>query len=517
VDLSDWIDRHAGFAPAKDALRFEQEAITYRALAARVARAAGALRALQVRPGDRVAWLGLNSPHALALLFACARLGALLVPLNWRLAAPELGQVLGDCRPVALFAEARFVETIERIRAGLRDLRLVAVGGEAQDWLDGDALLRDSPPFAAGGGHGTGDAPAVICYTSGSTGAPKGVVLTQDALAWNAVNSTQMHDLTRADRILTTLPLFHVGGLCIQTLPALHMGATVILHPKFDPGATLAAIAAEAVTLTVLVPAQLDALAAHRAWPATDLSSLRAISTGSMIVPERNFRAVHARGVPLIQVYGSTETGPIATYIAIEDALRKAGSAGKPAVHCCVRVAGNDGADRPPGVSGEILVKGPNVMSGYWNAPAATAAALVDGWFHTGDIGHCDDEGFLWVDGRGKDMIISGGENIYPAEIENVLAESADIAEVAVVGRPDTKWGEVVVAVVVPASGRQLSDADVIALLDGRVARFKHPRDVVFAQELPRSALGKVRKDELRRMVRGEALAQGDGEGSRWR
>jgi fatty-acyl-CoA synthase len=361
--------------------------------------------------------------------------------------------------------------------------------------------------MAAADAHGGYDAPVLLCYTSGSTGAPKGVVLTQGALFWNAVNSTHMHDLTRADRILTTLPLFHVGGLNIQTLPALHAGATVVLHPKFDPEATLAAIEAEAITLTVLVPAQLEMMLARPQWRSAKLERLRCISTGSMIVPGRLFDAVHARGVPLIQVYGSTETCPIATYITIADAARKAGSAGKAAVHCSVRVVGDDGRDVAPGASGEIVVKGPNVMSGYLNAPAATADAMREGWFHSGDVGHFDEEGFLWVDGRSKDMIISGGENIYPAEIENALAESPDIEEVAVVGRPDAKWGEVVVAIVVPKAGRTLSDADMQRVLHGRIARFKQPREFVFVDRLPKSALGKVKKDELRRMVRGEALA----------
>ncbi|HEX9275443.1 MAG TPA: long-chain fatty acid--CoA ligase [Casimicrobiaceae bacterium] len=507
MDLSDWIDRHADFAPAKEALRFEGEAITYRDLAEQIARTAGMLHTLGIARGVAVAYLGLNTPAMLALLFACARLGAMLVPFNWRLAPPEHRRVLDDCVARALFAEAPFVATIDAIRKGTDRADFVTLGTAAPGWKDGASLLCDAPPVLAGQGSGDYDAPTLLCYTSGSTGAPKGVVLTQRALFWNAVNSTLMHDLTRADRILTTLPLFHVGGLNILTLPALHAGATVVLHPKFDAEATLEAIATERITLMVLVPAQLDMLLQHPRWQQANLSSLRCISTGSMIVPPRLFEAMRARGVPLIQVYGATETAPIATYTAVADAPDKAGSAGKPAVHCGVRIVGASGDAVSRGVSGEIVVKGPNVMSGYWNAPAATADALRDGWFHTGDIGHFDGDGFLWVDGRAKDMIISGGENIYPAEIENALAASPDIAEVAVVGRPDAKWGEIVVAVVVPRPGCELRDQDVLDLLHGRIARFKHPRKIVFLPELPRSALGKVRKDELRRIVRGEALA----------
>jgi indoleacetate---CoA ligase len=506
MNLSQWIDRHAAFTPEQAALAFDGRTITYRELASRIARAAAALRRLGVAPGDRVAWLGLNHPATLVLLFACARLRAMLVPLSWRLAAPELRRMLDDCAPRALLAQAQFRDTVAAMRcAGMP--RPLAIDEVPAGWDDGNALLGLAPPLHGPLRAADDDAPLLVCYTSGSTGTPKGAVLTQSALFFNAVNSTQMHDLTRGDRVLTTLPLFHVGGLCIQTLPALHAGATVFLHPKFDAGETLAAIARDAITLTVLVPAQLDMLVAHPAWAAADLGSLRCVTTGSMIVPARNFDALHARGVPLIQVYGSTETGPIATYTLPSQATRKAGSAGRPAIHCSVRVVDADDSDAAPGTTGEVLVGGPNVMAGYWNAPDETAAALRDGWFHTGDVGHFDGDGDLWIDGRSKDMIISGGENIYPAEIENVLAEASDIAEVAVVGRPDATWGEVVVAAIVTRSGRVLDENDVRALLHGRVARYKHPREIVFLPALPRSALGKLRRDELRRMLRTTALA----------
>jgi fatty-acyl-CoA synthase len=508
MDLSHWIDRHAAFTPEQPALSFDGETLTYRDLAARVARAAGALRELGVRAGDRVAWLGQNHPATLVLLFACARLRALLVPLSWRLAAPELRRMVDDCAPRALFAQAQLRETVDGIRRAGDLASPIAIGAVPPGWRDGDALLDAATAVPASRRVADDDdAPLLICYTSGSTGAPKGAVLTQTALFFNAVNSTHMHDLTRADRVLTTLPLFHVGGLCIQTLPALHAGATVVLHAKFDAAATLAAIARHAVTLTVLVPAQIDMLIAHPDWAGAELASLRCVTTGSTIVPMRNFDAWHARGVPLIQVYGSTETGPIATYTLPAQSARKAGSAGKPAVHCGVRVANPDGVDIPPGETGEVLVCGPNVMTRYWNAPGETTAALAGGWFHTGDVGHVDADGDLWIDGRCKDMIISGGENIYPAEIENVLAESPEIAEVAIVGRPDATWGEVVVAAIVTRSGRTMAADDVRELLHGRIARYKHPREIVFLPELPRSALGKLRRDELRRMLASTALA----------
>src|SRR5690606_25431945 len=302
------------------------------------------------------------------------------------------------------------------------------------------------------------------------------------------------------------LPLFHVGGLNNQTTPALMTGCTVVLHPKFDVEATFDAIEQQRITLTVLVPSQLDAMMAHPRWQVADFSSLRMITTGSMIVPERLIRAVHARGVPLVQVYGATETCPIAACQKAADAQRKIGSAGRAAAHCQLRIVDEAGRDVAPGATGEILVRGPNLMTGYWNAPKATDAVLINGWFHTGDMGHQDAEGFLYVDGRRKEMIISGGENIYPAEIENVLMESPDIAEASVVGWPDERWGEIVVAVVAPEPGRHLAEADVMRLLEGRIARFKHPNKVVFIDALPKTALGKVRRDEVRRLVAGNAV-----------
>jgi fatty-acyl-CoA synthase len=287
----------------------------------------------------------------------------------------------------------------------------------------------------------------------------------------------------------------------IQTTPALHAGASVTLHAKFDPPATLEAIERERITLAVLVPAQLEALMALPRWGSADLSSLRMITTGSPIVSEAFVRKASARGVPVIQVYGSTETCPIASYVRAADALRKAGSAGVPALHCEIKVIDDAGAELPAGRDGEILVRGPNVATGYWNAPAGTAQAFADGWYRSGDLGHFDDDGHLYVVARKKDMIISGGENIYPAEVEGVLLECPAIAEACVVGRPDARWGEAVVAAVVLKPGCRLTEAEALALFQGRIARYKHPREVRFLEALPRSALGKLRKEAVREAV----------------
>ena len=507
MNLSEWIDRHAGLTPDKTAIRFPGREVSYAALAALTDRLTSALAASGVTRGRCVAYLGYNSPETLALLFACARLGALFMPLNWRLAGPEHQQMLADCPPTVLFVETPFLAQTETLRAALGGITLIAMGQAQEGWIAYDDFLARASSPVPRDIRTDGQAPLLICYTSGSTGKPKGVLLTQDALLWNAANSTDMHGLTAEDIILTTLPLFHVGGLNNQTTPGLAVGCTVVLHPKFDVDATFDAIERERVTLTVLVPAQLDMMMAHPRWQSADLSSLRMITTGSTIVPERLIRAVHARGVPLIQVYGSTETCPIAVYLKVQDAERKAGTTGKSARHCRMRIVDDLGQDVPQGATGEILVQGHNVMSGYWNAPEATAAVLRNGWFHTGDMGHLDAEGYLSVDGRRKEMIISGGENIYPAEIENILLECPDIAEASVVGRSDARWGEIVVAVVAPKEGRSLGAEQVLQLLDGRIARYKHPKEVVFVGQLPKTALGKIRKDDVRRMVAHEETA----------
>jgi acyl-CoA synthetase (AMP-forming)/AMP-acid ligase II len=288
----------------------------------------------------------------------------------------------------------------------------------------------------------------LIVYTSGTTGQPKGTVLSQAAVACNALNSIHMHGLRARDHVLTVLPMFHVGGLNIQTLPALSCGATVTLHARFDAGATLGAIAADRPTLTLLVPATMQAMIGHPAWATTDLSSLRAVATGSTDVPVPLIEAFHARGVPVIQVYGSTETGPVCLYQQTAEAFETVGSIGRAGRHSDIRLIDEAGREVADGTPGEILVRGGNVAEGYWRQPELTAAAFRDGWYHSGDVALRDERGLYWFKDRIKNVIISGGENIYPAELERILHGLPGIAEAAVVGRRDQRWGEVPVAVV---------------------------------------------------------------------
>ena len=501
MDLSDVIDRNAAFAPDKAAIRFGDRTLTYAGFASRIAALARGLKSrLGVGRGDRVAILATNHPDTLALLYACARLGAMMVPLNWRLAVPEQVFILADASVKALVVEQSLAAVIGPLAEALPKARVVGIDF-APDGLSLDALIAD--------GHGDGrnphfdvSCPLLIVYTSGTTGRPKGAVLRQEALLWNGVMSQHMHGMTAEDHILTVLPLFHVGGLNIQTTPALHLGATVTLHPRFAPDLTLAAIARDRPTLTLLVPATMQAVIEHPRWADTDLSSLRALSTGSTLVPQSLVDPFTARGVPVLQVYGSTETCPIAVYTRVGGDLSRPNSTGLPGLVCDARIVDEAGRNVAHGIAGEVVVRGPNVLFEYWGNAAETAEALRDGWYHTGDIGTRDVDGYFYIHDRIKNMIISGAENIYPAEIERVLHAHADVAEAAVVARADPKWQEVPVAFVVCRGGVSPDPDGLRRHLAGELARYKLPREIVFVDSLPRNAMGKVQHFVLRERLK---------------
>jgi fatty-acyl-CoA synthase len=509
MDLSDLIERNAAFAPEKPALIFEGEVLSYAAFHARIVRTAQALQAeFGVAKGDRVAILSLNRPDYLVLLYACARLGAMLVPLNWRLAVAEQLFILSDAGAKVVVLEQAFADILPTLKQSRPDINVVGLDFAPAAGTTFDALLAQ-----ARGDDRDANAnlscPLLIVYTSGTTGRPKGAVLRQDALLWNGVMSQHMHDLTSEDHVLTVLPFFHVGGLNIQTTPALHHGATVTIHARFTADTTLASFARERPTLTVLVPAIIQAVTDHPGWATADLSSLKAISTGSTIVPPHLIERFVARGVPVLQVYGSTETCPVAVYTRLGGDLSRVGSTGLPGLCCEAAVVDDEGRDMPPNVPGEIVVRGPNVFCEYWDNATATREALHDGWYRSGDIGLRDADGYFWVHERKKNLIISGGENIYPAEVERVLLEHPDISECGVIGRPDPKWDEVPVAYVIRRAGCSVEAESLKAHLLTQLARFKVPRDIVFVDDLPRTALGKVQHFRLRELD-GRVSAQGE-------
>lgn len=492
IALIDVLARHARERPDALAVRMPpvasgaELALTYAQLAQRAAHAAARLwHVWGIRPGDRVAYLGFNHADQLTLLFALSQLGAVLVPLNFRLAPPEWAAVLADCAPRAVLHDeawreaARALAECRQIAAHALDALVQAPASDAAS----DPALPRAPR------HARAEAAALLVYTSGTTGRPKGALHTQGNLLANMAIAQEVQSLAPTDVVATVLPLFHVGGLCIQTLPALHAGATVLLHPRFDAAATLACIARDRPTLTLQVPATMKALVEHADWPHTDLSSLRAVWAGSSVLPAALVQAFHARGVPLCNVYGATETGPFSIALAPPNTESHAGACGWPAPGVQVRL------DAVHNGVGEVLLRAPNVVQRYW---PDTPALDADGWFHTGDLATQAADGSYSIVGRAKDMIISGGENIYPAEIESLLAEHPAVAECAVLGMPDAAWGEAVVAVVVWRPGALPPAEDTLRdFLSGRLARYKLPRRIVALQSLPKTALGKVQKPVL--------------------
>jgi fatty-acyl-CoA synthase len=502
LDLSHLIERNAAFTPHKAATVFEGEVLSYANFATRVERTACALKAdCNVGRGDRVTILSLNRPDYLVLLYACARLGAILVPLNWRLAVAEQVFILSDASAKVLLLEAAFAGILPALAEALPETRVVGLDFVPPQGHALETLLAR----ASGDGrnpHTDMSCPLLIVYTSGTTGRPKGAVLRQEALLWNGVMSQHMHSLTSSDHVLTVLPFFHVGGLNIQTTPALHLGATVTIHSRFMPDTALASIARDRPTLTVLVPAIIQAVTDHPAWPTTDLSSLKAVSTGSTIVPPHLIDRITSRGVPVLQVYGSTETCPIAVYTRLGGDLERTGSTGLPGLCCEAMVVDDSGVEVPAHTAGEIAIRGPNVFFEYWGNEAATREALHDGWYRSGDIGSRDADGYFWVHDRKKNMIISGGENIYPAEVERVLLEHPDVVEVGVIGHPDPKWQEVPVAYVIRRANGIVDAEGLRAHALSQLARFKVPRDIIFVEELPRTALGKVQHFRLKQLAK---------------
>ncbi|VVE88762.1 class I adenylate-forming enzyme family protein [Pandoraea bronchicola] len=494
--------RHARATPERLALRCgigeESELTDYAAMWRRVERVGGHLRSTwRIAPGERVACLGLNDELQLALLFACARAGAIFLPLNFRLAVPELAAIVRHAGVRVLWFDAMHRDAARQIRDALETDAMTDLPPPGIAPIEGLIAVPSTKPVDYP--DITADAPVLLAYTSGTTGEPKGALHTQAGLLANAEASWWAHEMRADDHVLSTLPMFHVGGLCIQTLPALLRGATVTLHPRFDPGAWLSDVAQHRPTLSLMVPATMRAVQLHPAWPSTDLSSLRGVMAGSSVVPMSAIDAFHARGIPLGQVYGATETGPVSIALRFGEAKAYPGAVGRACPGVEVRLTDGAGQEVPAGDVGEILVRAPNVMREYWRAPGH--ASFEDGWFHSGDLARLREDGYFEVVGRSKDMIISGGENIYPAEIENALVDCPGVLEAAVVGVPDERWGEVPVAVIVPSPSASATSQTVLDFLAGRIARFKLPRRVVVLDALPKSALGKVQKPILIRWL----------------
>ena len=474
-DLPQVLSLRAQRQPDATALEFEGRSHSYAGLSVRADSIAATLwHAWGVRPGDRVAWLGLNHADQLALLFALARIGAMLLPLNFRLAPAEWGTLVAACGPGHLVHDATFSDAAAALgaRRGIAVHELASLAGGSD---------RTAPD------HASAQATALLVATSGTTSRPKIAVHTQGHLLANMRVAAQVQRITPDDRVLTVLPLFHVGGLCIQTLPALHAGAQVVLHPRFTPESTFEALVAHQPTLTLQVPATMKALVEHPQWKGARLDSLRAVWAGSSLLPAPLIGAFHSRGVPVCNVYGATETGPFSIALPPEQALDHVGSCGWPAPGVEVRLE-----------HGEVWLRADNVVHRYWpDQPARDA----EGWFHTGDLATIAADGSYSIVGRAKDLIISGGENIHPAEIEAPLSEHPDVLECCAFGVPDAAWGEAVAVAVVLRPGAQTADDELREHLATRLARFKLPRHWLRLEALPKTALGKVQRQSLARLI----------------
>lgn len=500
LTIDQWITGHARFSPDKPAIHFKQQTITYGEMEKKIHQISlDLISNHKLQHGDRIAIYALNRPEHFFLIFAAAKLGLIVVPLNWRLSIPELQFILQDCGPKILFADTNFADAAKQVVENLADCSLVHLDGHSDglSYLSGLAQTKQSLSAEA---QSIPNDPLFIVYTSGTTGTPKGAVLTQKAMQCNAQMALHAYDMTSHDHLLNVLPLFHIGGLAIQPLPGFSCGATLTLHDKFDPDEAAAEIGRSRITLMNSVPTVLQAIVQSSVWKKTDLTSLKTISIGSTDVPIPLIEQVHSRQVPLIQIYGATETGPIAIYQSIPNAFTTVGSIGRKGIHCEIKLADANGKAVPEGENGEIWVKGNNILDHYWNNKKATEDNMEAAWFKTGDVAHLDESGNYWFADRIKHVIISGGENIYPAEIERVVRNVPGIGELAVIGLPDEKWGETP-TIVLGAGNETISDQAIHDMCASNLARFKLPKCIVRISELPRNAMGKIVSDDLRKHV----------------
>jgi fatty-acyl-CoA synthase len=421
------------------------------------------------------------------------------VPLNFRLTGPELEFIINDAGCHTMVADSNHVAVLDTIRTEVPVRRWIGVESEPSGW-EGYEAARDAAQPIADSPVIDADAVAVIMYTSGTTGLPKGAMLTHANFWWNNSNAANTLDILEDDVTLVFAPLFHIGGLNVTTLLTMQKGGEIVLHRSFDPVLALSDVPKYGVTTIFGVPAMFLFISQVPPFNDADLTSIRMLICGGAPVPEPLMKVFAGRGIPINQGYGLTETAPMVTFLTSEFGMEKLGSAGKAPLFCEVKLVDIDGVTiTEPDVKGEVCVFGPNVMKGYWNRPEATADAIdATGWFHTGDIGFFDADGFLFIADRVKDMVITGGENVYPAEVENALYDHPAIVEVAVIGLADERWGEAVTAVVVLKEGEELTLDALRDFADDRLARYKLPTKLETIDAIPRNASGKVLKRELR-------------------
>ncbi|MEU4237373.1 long-chain fatty acid--CoA ligase [Actinoplanes sp. NPDC026619] len=489
--LGSWTARRAAISPGRTALVFGDRSTTYAELHERVSRLAGKLRESGVGRGDRVAYLGPNHPAFVETMFATYVIGGVFVPLNFRLTAPEIDYQLQNSGAKVLIFGPECSATVTESKQTAELLRVVPLSGY-EEWIaDGDTQFQPVPVSL--------DEPACILYTSGTTGRPKGAVLTHGNLVWNCYNLLVGVDVAGDEVTLISAPLFHVAALNQCLLPTILKGGCSVIMPSWGVDECFDLIARHGVTWMFGVTTMYAGLAQSPRWPAADLSSVRNLIVGGASIPPELIRIYLARGLTFCQGYGMTETAPGATFLEAPETASHVGSAGVPVFFADVRCVRPDLTDTAPGEPGEVQVRGPNVTPGYWANDAATAQSFSDdGWFRTGDIAVMDDGGHYYIVDRLKDMFVSGGENVYPAEVEAAIFEHPAVVEAAVIGAPDEKWGEVGRAFVVLSPDHSLTVDELRSFLSNRLARYKIPKYVDVVDGLPRTGSGKVRKAPLR-------------------
>jgi fatty-acyl-CoA synthase len=495
-----WLTNRERLTPDKEAVVDRGRRLTYRQLNRRVNRLTRSLQGLGLKSGDRVGILAYNCLEFVEVIMATAKLGLILVPLNWRLTPTELAFILNDSGTETLLFDPELAQLAKGV-AGQTALKgTVAFGtDEVLDAKPYEPLLAAQPEEEPKVDEAPDlDTPHIIMYTAGTTGRPKGAVLSQGASFWNALNLQLAMDFTSRDRDLLVLPMFHIGGIGLFTLPMLYVGGTVVIQRTFDPKETLRLLREEKISLFFGVPAIFLFLIQHSDFQPAAFADARLVMSGGAPLPVSLVKRYYEAHIVLQQGFGMSEAAPSIATLDKDLALRKAGSIGRPVFHLEARVADEQMRDVRVGEVGELILRGPNLMQGYWNRPEASEEALAGGWFHTGDLARMDEDGDLYIVDRKKDMFISGGENVYPAEVEDAIYELSQVSEAAVVGVKDEKWGEVGRATVVLKPGHAVSEVEILGFLKGRLAKYKIPKGVVFVDQLPRNAAGKVLKNVLR-------------------
>lgn len=490
--------RRADLNPERIALIFEGDEVSFGEFADRVRRQATLLREGGVCVGDRVGFLGFNQPAFLETLFAANTLGAIFVPLNFRLTADELTFIVNDAGIHTLICDDALQSVVGPAIPNLCCKEFFSCESEAQGWrhlLNERAAAESCADIASVDIHDV----CLIMYTSGTTGLPKGAMLTHGNIMWNNINSMMAFGAVRDDVVLTAAPLFHIGGLNVMTLNSFHVGSTLVLMRNFEAPEVLANFERYKVTHMFGAPAMFLFVSQLPDFATTDLSAIKTLVCGAAPVPESLIELWGSRGVSFCQGYGLTETAPFAAFLTPEWAVSKLGSTGQAPLYSDIRIVDENNTVVVAHERGEICLNGPNIMKGYWNRPKATAEAIdAEGWFHSGDIGYFDEDGFLFICDRLKDMVISGGENVYPAEVETVLYKHEAISEVAVIGMPDEKWGEAVTAVAALHEGQELTLEGLREFANEHLARYKLPLRLHIVDALPRNPAGKVLKFVLK-------------------